>query len=450
MEDCGGMEAPGSSLFQGSDSIHINAGVQRQEEEDEEQEQEDLRRRNNELGDMLINEFDDFEDDDDASSVNSSHNYTDASRGIDNNSIIDKSSIHHREDKGPTVSQYENEFGIHGLCDKGPFPPSGTDNPTVSDMQRDFGIYGHISTPHNNNKDNKSFNSVGESPYELPRPPSLTNPAAYRPDLKAQINDGYTLLDNNYPRNYQTPSNHYDSVKQIYQNNGYIGAYENNIAQMDSRDYGGGDNDLIGSEHRNHCYMTSPNGCPINDTNAYKTAEYNSKEQLEVLYSVRMRDIQRLTEELQQLHTDTEEERNQLTRKLALAQAEAERSNLSRNQSQNALVDAKAEIVELQSQVAEFKQRIAVMEKTNQNMAEDLSVARNSVVDLQQKIDVLERVQALQASDKTHEKFLKQAQEKHSVEMRNMQTQIDVLTDKLNAKVFFPTFSLPVNPMFFF
>lgn len=69
-------------------------------------------------------------------------------------------------------------------------------------------------------------------------------------------------------------------------------------------------------------------------------------------------------------------------------------------------------------------------------MTEELKVARDSVIDLQQKIAVLERVQALHVTDKTHEKFLKQAQEKHAVEMKNMQTQIDVLTDKLNAKVF--------------
>lgn len=64
-----------------------------------------------------------------------------------------------------------------------------------------------------------------------------------------------------------------------------------------------------------------------------------------------------------------------------------------------------------------------------------MNIARGSVIDLQQKIAVLERAQVLQTNDKTHEKFLKQAQEKHAVEMKNMQTQIDVLTDKLNAKV---------------
>lgn len=57
------------------------------------------------------------------------------------------------------------------------------------------------------------------------------------------------------------------------------------------------------------------------------------------------------------------------------------------------------------------------------------------MTDLQQKISLLERAHVFQTNDKTHEKFLKQAQEKHAVEMKNMQTQIDVLTDKLNAKV---------------
>lgn len=42
----GGMEAPGMSLFQGSDSIKISTIVHRQEEDEE---QEDLKRRNEEV-----------------------------------------------------------------------------------------------------------------------------------------------------------------------------------------------------------------------------------------------------------------------------------------------------------------------------------------------------------------------------------------------------------------
>lgn len=71
------------------------------------------------------------------------------------------------------------------------------------------------------------------------------------------------------------------------------------------------------------------------------------------------------------------------------------------------------------------------------------------VFDLQQKISVLERVQSLQANDKTEAKFLEQAQEKHAIEVKNMQTQIDVLTEKLKTKVFFFSFNLFLNLFIF-
>lgn len=87
----------------------------------------------------------------------------------------------------------------------------------------------------------------------------------------------------------------------------------------------------------NHCYKTSPNGRPIDDDEAYKTAEYNSKEQLETLYMVRVREINRLTEKMQQLQLEKEDEKSQMSRKLMLLQAEVDRTNISRNQAQEAL-----------------------------------------------------------------------------------------------------------------
>ncbi|XP_072933382.1 uncharacterized protein [Epargyreus clarus] len=66
------MEGPGMSLFQGGPSIHINNSAQDRLEEQEEL--EDQKRRNEELQHELANAFDDFLDDDEASSVNSSGN----------------------------------------------------------------------------------------------------------------------------------------------------------------------------------------------------------------------------------------------------------------------------------------------------------------------------------------------------------------------------------------
>ncbi|KAK0169784.1 hypothetical protein PV328_010425 [Microctonus aethiopoides] len=446
MQDRVGLEAPGQSLIQGSDSIHINMALHRQEEEEE---QEDLKRRNGEsygkyfqIKDLLTHAFDDLENEDDASSVNSSH-IDDASRGADHSSITNCSiqSIVNDNDKGRTLSQYQIDFGMYATdgitnCAKStPYTQHSDANKesAVSSIEKEFGVYGQLGTSLNNNKENSSSNLMAESLYELPRPPSITNPTSFPYSLRAQINDGYTLLDN-YSVTYNTPSNHYDGIhNKNYPNNGYIGSYDNSTPQPHINE-NHEDHHEHNSEHVNHCYKTSPNGRPVPDLDAYNAADYNSKEQLMVLYSVRMREIKQLTEENQQLRMEKEDQHKEFTRKLTLAQADLERCNFSKNQAQSALVDAKAEIIELQSQAESFKEKIAVLNKANENMSKELSTARESVVDLQQKIAILERVQSLQRNDKTHEKFLKQMQEKHSIEMKNMQTQIDILTEKLNRK----------------
>ncbi|XP_046601870.1 centrosomal protein of 152 kDa-like isoform X1 [Neodiprion lecontei] len=430
-----GMEGPGISLFQGSDSIQLNTTAQRQEEDEE---QEDIKRRNEEIKNILTNAFDDLDnDDDEASSVNSSRCYNDVTRDTERSHAGGLVFETTRSESGPTVSQIQREFGVYGRVDasndcndqpQSNFEHQNADRgPTISDIQREYGVYGQPETPYSKNTANNMVNSL-DSPYELPKP---SNPG-YPHNIRAQLSEGYTFPES-YPANYKTPTSRFGTATENYRDNGYIDNYEKNGPYKAIQEFGGGDSEVT-SDHFQHCFQTSPNGGPVDENTAYKTAEYNSNEQLQVLYSVRMREIQRLTEELQQLQEERKEETSQLSRKLALAQAEVERSNLSRNQAQNLLVDAKVEIGDLQAKLAALKENVAVLEKTKQNMGEELSISKNSVADLQQKIAVLERVQMLQTTDKTHEKFLKQAQEKHTIEMKNMQIQIDALTDKLNAK----------------
>ncbi|XP_076221585.1 uncharacterized protein LOC116428549 [Nomia melanderi] len=428
------MEGPGLSLFQGSESIQLNTNTQGLEEDEE---QEDIERRNKEIKDLLTNAFDDLEDDDDISSVNSSH-YQDSTKEAEtSNQGINSCVQRIISPNGQTVSQLQNEFGFYDRIENSNNYENTMTNhrseleigPSISDIQRNFNIYGQTDTPYSkSNRSEDTHNMTAETPYELSRPQN----SAFPRNLRSQFDENYTFNEN-YPYNYQTPANHYDAQTKNYSNNGYIDGYENNVQCKQIHEFGGGDN--VTSDHVNHCYKTSPNGRPQDDNVAYKTAEYESKEQLEVLYTVRMREIKRLTDELQQLQLQKEEEKSQFSRKITLLQAEIERSSMSRNQTQHALVDAKAEIADLHNQITLFNEKNAVLEKSNQNMTQELNVARDSIIELQQKIAVLERVQALQTNDKTHEKFLKQAQEKHAVEMKNMQTQIDVLTDKLSAKL---------------
>ncbi|XP_071862935.1 uncharacterized protein isoform X1 [Bombus fervidus] len=428
------MEGPGLSLFLGSENIQLNTNIQDLEEDEE---QEDAKQRNKEIKDLLDNAFDDLDDESDTSSINDSH-FQDSTKGSEVTNTMLNSPQRIVSSKDQTVSQLQKEFGIYDHVKNSNNYDSTIINhrsemeiaPSISNIQRDFDVYDQTDTPYSkNNKDNDMHNIIAETPYELTRLPNT----AFPKDLRTQVEEDYTFNEN-YSYNYHTPANHYDAQSKNYSNNGYIDGYDNNVQCKQIHEFGGGDN--VTSDHINHCYKTSPNGRSTDDGVAYKMAEYDSKEQLEVLYTVRMKEVKRLTEELQQVQLEKEEEKNQLSRKITLLQADIERSNISRNQTQHALVDAKAEIADLHNQITSLKEKNAVLEKTNQNMTEELNVARDSVIELQQKIAVLERVQALQANDKTHEKFLKQAQEKHAVEMKNMQIQIDVLTDKLNAKLF--------------
>lgn len=242
--------------------------------------------------------------------------------------------------KGPTISHFQNEFGIYDRNDSQSYNQNsslnqteGDKGPTISDIHREYGLYQSGGNSYsNNNKDGNSMERTVDSTYELARPPN----SAFSQGQDSNVSERYAT-HGTYPFHYETPANHYDSKGKSYTNNGYIEPYENNVQNKGYGSSGGGGDNDVNSDHYNHCFQTSPNGRPLNDNSAYKTAEYNSKEQLEVLYSVRMREIQRLTEELEERHLRYEEEKNQMGRQLALAQAEIERSNLSRNQAQNAL-----------------------------------------------------------------------------------------------------------------
>lgn len=66
-------------------------------------------------------------------------------------------------------------------------------------------------------------------------------------------------------------------------------------------------------------------------------AEYNSIDQLQVLYEVRLREIKRLTEQIEVEQKDAAEYKDQMFRKLALSEAEKERAIISRTQANELL-----------------------------------------------------------------------------------------------------------------
>lgn len=261
--------------------------------------------------------FHDLENNDDASSINSSH-YDSTRETNCTNAVVDSDTeLGTPKDQ---ITQLQNDFGIY---DNAVIPNNVRTNHRL-DTENDLELYRQMGTPYNNNNNSvsESNSAVLETPFELAKPPGGYIRRMH-PQLVEERNENYTY---NYG---ETPSNHYNTHLPFkYSNNGFTNTYENNV-QNSNQIHGGGDT----SDHMNHCYKTSPNGTPLNDEVAYKTAEYNSKEQLEVLHMVRLKEIDRLMEKIQQLQSEKE----QMSRKLMLLESEVEGSNISRNQAQLAL-----------------------------------------------------------------------------------------------------------------
>lgn len=287
-----------------------------------------------------------MENDEDASSINSNYYQNDTRDTIDHTNTMVNSgleSVTSTKDQ-VAVGHLQKEFGVYDRVenlnnydradnmnnyDRDVIMNHRSDSETGGTTQTDFDLY-RQTTPYGNNRCNDSNSTMSETPYELVKPPT-----GYTRKMHPQSAEECTFGES-YPHNYETPSNHYNThISRKYSNNGINDAYENNVQSKQIHEFGGGDNAT--SDHMNHCYKTSPNGRPIDDDVAYKTAEYNSKEQLEIMYMVRMREINRLTEEVQQLQVEKEDEKSQMNRRLMLLQAEVDRTNISRNQAQEAL-----------------------------------------------------------------------------------------------------------------
>lgn len=271
---------------------------------------------------LMTTAFDDLENDDDASSIDSSHDENDDStRETDYTNTVVDSAMELVTPQDQIAQQKEFDMYDHAVI------PNNVITNHRLDTQNDLEFYRQTETPYNNN-DNMNESTVLETPFELAKPPG-----GYTRRMHPQLVEERMFNENDTYNYRETPSNHYNThIPAKYSNNGFTDTYENNVQNSKQvHEFGGGDTST--SDHMNHCYKTSPNGMPLNDDIAYKTAEYNSKEQLEVLYMVRVKEINRLTEQMQQLQS----EKDQMARKLMLLEGDVDRANISKDQAQLAL-----------------------------------------------------------------------------------------------------------------
>lgn len=198
---------------------------------------------------------------------------------------------------------------------------------------------------------------------------------------------------------------------------------------------GGAGGDPGVSLHYKHCFRTSP----IVETNEkevkndsfkglnheYQEADYNSMEQLQILYEVRVREVHRLTELIDTMKNDYEIEKKDWKRQMALAQAERERYNMSQSQLQSLLVVSKEQIEDLEKEVNTLKENIKTLEESKNELSVELETSRIAVNDLQRKVLVLEKGTRDRSEALQYEINLKTLSEKHNCELKQLQTELD-------------------------
>ncbi|XP_008215536.1 protein CROWDED NUCLEI 2-like [Nasonia vitripennis] len=360
------------SFFHEPEGLKISVSDEQIQEEVEDQ--EDQQRRNEEIKNLLTNAFDDL-DNDENSSVNSS-SYLDNHSNLSSRHFQNGNDFYYNVDE--SHGMYNGERGKSNTS-------ISMDPPTLSKhLDSDLTIDNEDHAP----------------------------PFAF----------GKNNVNPNYLCSFETPTNRFKQDETSASPNYYKDNYEpaENV-RSEIQETMNAENHYQGLTHSDN-------------TTAQNILNYQPGDQLDVLNAIRIREIDKLTLELRQLQTEKDEAIRLLERKLTLSQVEIERLNVLKNETEQGLANATSEISDLKLQIEKLKEANKTLEKSKQEVIEKLSVAENTIYELEQKVHVLEDLDYGESNKKLSEKCLQQMQEDHSLQLRNMQTQMDAISRELDIK----------------
>ncbi|CAH1407675.1 unnamed protein product [Nezara viridula] len=318
------MNGPGVSIFQGNDSIKLNNSNQKEEEEF----LEDERIRNDELRSLINKAFSDLDEDDD-SSISSSHCSLPCETGYNSTQN--------------SVSGKENQYS------------------------RESSISSNFPSNHK------------------------------------------TQLENNY-------IDHSDLINQI--------PYRGNSYQVPNNDgY---------SSHNDHCCQTNSFGhnAPPNHLEVYKQTDLNGMTQLKVLYDVRLREIEKLKNDLEA----ERDEKEHILRKLNVSEHDKKKLELNLNSCQSLLTESKKKILESEKEIVDLNENIKIIEKSKLELSNELEIVKEQLLHQQQKYIALERSDINIKREKQMDLVIESINSKHKTEINFLQQQLDAAIDKINRK----------------
>lgn len=197
------------------------------------------------------------------------------------------------------------------------------------------------------------------------------------------------------------------------------------------------------SQYRSNAINDSLNSFNYKNSNGYTTPlVYSSKgkenrdeiNNLKYLLESKTREYDHAVETISDERKKFESQINELKKRLALSDAEKERSNMTRQQTHELLVESKSKISNLDDHIVKLKMKIKSLENSNTELNADQEHMKTMLSDTQHKLQMVERNVGIN-SDRHTDVLIKQANERHSAQIAMMQQQVDSFRSKLEDKV---------------
>ncbi|KAL0271759.1 UNVERIFIED_CONTAM: hypothetical protein PYX00_008755 [Menopon gallinae] len=257
----------------------------------------------------------------------------------------------------------------------------------------------------------------------------------------------------------QTPIRHLKSIRtksidfnNHHESDKYSDQYrsiQQNGSLHDIVDASGGGGDADALLHYNHCIRSNSLGTynSIKESKfinpeenfslckQYQNTDYNSTEQLQVLYDIRVREVHRLTELIDQMRNNHEIERGELNRQLAFGKAENERLRMTESELKNVIVANKSEIENLNLEMDSLKKTVSNLEECRENLLIELETSKMTVNDLERKILAIEKGRKDKTAVMQYEADIRELKEKHADSIKSISDELNRCKNNLDRTV---------------
>lgn len=199
--------------------------------------------------------------------------------------------------------------------------------------------------------------------------------------------------------------------------------------------YGMGDGLNGGSNGIHQNSAAPPNGQHITHSHAAAlTNQADEYVQLEVMYKARMREVERLKFELENLRESSRAEIASLQDKVTTLQASVKMYMENWNQANQAFANRTTENAELSVKVTTLQNQLEIETKCREEHIEKMKVAEATIKMLQEQVSELSSSDALVLMKRDYDNLLQTRKKKHQDEVYNLNQKIDELNRNLAAK----------------